>query len=86
MPLDMDTVIQSVNHTGRAIVVHEAWLTGGMGAEIAARIQSMAFDRLDAPVVRIAGADVPTPYSSVLEDLAFPQSDNVVAAVLDMVG
>ncbi|MBI4200119.1 MAG: alpha-ketoacid dehydrogenase subunit beta [Chloroflexi bacterium] len=85
-PLDIETVLQSVQRTGRALVVEEAWKTGGFGAEIASQIQERAFDSLDAPVLRVAGADVPMPYSRELERAAIPGPAAVVQAVETALG
>jgi pyruvate dehydrogenase E1 component beta subunit len=80
-PLDMPTVLNSVRKTRRAVTVEESWLTGGWGGEIAARIMEEAFDDLDAPVLRVGGADVPMPYSKQLEKAAIPNSEWVIARV-----
>ncbi|HEV3109521.1 MAG TPA: alpha-ketoacid dehydrogenase subunit beta [Candidatus Binataceae bacterium] len=80
-PLDMNTVIESVKKTTRAVVVYEGWLTGGAGAEIASRIYEAAFDDLDAPVQRVASADVPMPYNRHLEAAALPSPQQIVEAV-----
>jgi pyruvate dehydrogenase E1 component beta subunit len=80
-PLDEDTVVDSVLRTHRAIVVHEGWPYGGVGAEVADRIQRLAFDSLDAPVLRVAQLDVPMPYNAKLELSCMPQADRVVATV-----
>jgi pyruvate dehydrogenase E1 component beta subunit len=80
-PLDTDTIIQSVQKTNRLVNVEEGWAFAGIGAEIAAQIMEKAFDHLDAPVARVAGADVPLPYAANLEKLALPQPDDVVRAV-----
>lgn len=74
-PLDMETVIESVEQTGRAMVVTEACLTAGPSAEIASRISESCFDFLEDPVIRIAGEDVPIPVSPSLEGLAIPTVD-----------
>ncbi len=79
-PLDMETVAGSIKKTFRAVVVHEACLTGGFGAEMAARIQAELFDYLDAPVLRVAAKDVPIPFSPVLEDFVLPKPADVVQA------
>jgi 2-oxoisovalerate dehydrogenase E1 component beta subunit len=78
LPLDEETILASVRKTSRAMVLHEDTLTGGFGGEIAARITERAFDCLDAPVVRIAAADTPVPYSPPLEDAFLPNADKVV--------
>ena len=80
-PYDAETVIASVKRTGRLLMVHEAPLIGGFGGEIAAMIaQSEAFAYLEAPIVRLGGADVPIPYNPRLERAAVPQTDDIVAA------
>jgi len=82
VPLDADTLIQSVIKTGRAVVVHEAVRRGGFGGEIVSVIQeSDAFDYLDAPIQRVAGRCIPIPYNPELEKHAIPQTDDIVAAV-----
>jgi pyruvate dehydrogenase E1 component beta subunit len=80
-PLDEDTVIASVEKTHRCVIVHEGWPYGGVGAEIADRVQRLAFDALDAPILRVATLDVPMPYNAKLEQLCIPQVPRVVAAV-----
>jgi pyruvate dehydrogenase E1 component beta subunit len=81
-PLDLDTILESVRKTNRAVIVEEGWPHGGVGANLAALIQEQAFDDLDAPVQRVTGADVPMPYSKPLEQAAFPHEEHVVQAVL----
>lgn len=82
VPLDTETIVQSVIKTGRAIVVHEAVKRSGFGAEIVSVIQeSEAFDYLDAPVLRVAGRPIPIPYSPVLEKHAVPQVEDIMHAV-----
>ena len=80
-PLDEDTLITSVRKTHRCVVVHEGWPYGGVGAEIADRVQRLAFDDLDAPVLRVTTRDVPMPYNAKLEQFVIPQADRVIAAV-----
>lgn len=80
-PLDTDTIVQSVKKTNRLVSVEESWPFAGIGSEIAAQMMEHAFDYLDAPVIRVTGADVPIPYAFNLERLAIPQIDNVVDAV-----
>lgn len=81
-PLDEDTIIQSVMKTNHLITVEGGWPQCGIGAEICARVmESKAFNYLDSPVLRITGADVPTPYAKTLELNAFPQVHNVVNTV-----
>jgi len=85
-PLDMDTIVRSVKRTNRALVVHEAVTHGGLGAEIAARIQETAFDWLDAPVHRLGAPFAPVPASPVLEDAFVPNANLIVASVERMLG
>ncbi len=80
-PLDEDTIVASVERTHRLVVVHEGWPYGGVGAEIADRVQRLAFDALDAPILRVTTLDVPMPYSKKLEQACMPQADRVVATV-----
>jgi len=79
-PMDTETIITSVQKTGRAVTVEEGWQQSGVGAEIAARIVEHAFDYLDAPVARVSGKDVPMPYAANLEKLALPSVAEVVEA------
>ncbi len=81
-PLDMDTILSSVARTRRAVIVEEGWRNVGVGAELAARIQEHLFYDLEAPVQRVAAADVPTPYARNLEKLALPDAQRVVEAIL----
>ena len=80
-PLDADTIVESVKKTNRCVIVHEHWPYGGPGAEIADTIQREAFDYLDAPIMRVAGLDVPMPYAENLEKLVLPTVDRVVEVV-----
>jgi pyruvate/2-oxoglutarate/acetoin dehydrogenase E1 component len=81
-PLDLDTILKSVQKTNRAVIVEEGWPHGGVGANLAALIQGQAFDYLDAPVERVTGADVHMPYSKRMEQAAIPHAENVVSAAL----
>lgn len=80
-PLDTATILASVQKTNRCISLEEGWPVAGMGAEISALIMEKAFDYLDAPVLRITGADVPMPYAANLVDLTIPQVQNIIDAV-----
>jgi pyruvate dehydrogenase E1 component beta subunit len=80
-PLDIGTIVASVNRTHRAVVVDEGWRSGGLSAEVAARIGEEAFYELDAPVARVCSAEVPIPYAKHLEEAALPQVTSIVAAV-----
>ncbi len=84
-PLDTDTVVASVKKTSRLVTVEEGWPYAGIGAEVAMRVIEHAFDWLDAPPVRVSGADVPLPYAANLEKLALPQPGWVVDAVKKIV-
>ena len=78
-PLDEATILQSVARTHRAVLIDEGWRSGGIAAEISARITEGAFYELDAPVARIASAEVPMPYSAHLEQAVLPQVADIVA-------
>jgi pyruvate/2-oxoglutarate/acetoin dehydrogenase E1 component len=82
-PLDLETIVASVQKTGRLIVVNEGAMTGGFTAEVAARVQRAAFDWLDAPIMQVASEDVPLPYSGVLELEAIPSEQDIVNAALE---
>ena len=85
-PLDTGPIIESVTKTGRVLIVHEAVKTGGFGGELAAVIaESKAFGYLDAPIVRLAGKDIPIPYNRNLELHAVPQVEDIVAKARDIV-
>ena len=79
-PLDVGTIVASVKKTNRLVCVEEGWPLAGIGSEIAALMMEHAFDHLDAPVMRVTGADVPMPYAANLETLSLPQAENVVRA------
>ncbi|HTY46401.1 MAG TPA: alpha-ketoacid dehydrogenase subunit beta [Methanomassiliicoccales archaeon] len=81
VPLDEETILESVRRTGRLVVVHEAWRRGGTGAEIAALVAEKAFNALRAPILRVAAENVPIPFSPVLERFVLPDSEKIVQAV-----
>jgi pyruvate dehydrogenase E1 component beta subunit len=81
-PLDLETILESVRKTNRAVIVEEGWPHGGVGANLAALIQEQAFDYLDAPIQRVTGADVPMPYSKRMEQAAIPHQEHVVSAAM----
>jgi len=83
-PLDIETIIKSVQKTNRVVVAEESHPFCGVGAEISAEITEHAFDYLDAPVRRVSGADVPMPYAKNLEKLAIPDVQQIVAAVREV--
>ena len=80
VPLDKETLINSVAKTNHVIIAHEAHERGGPGAEIAAILASDAVEYLDGPILRVAAKNVPLPYSPVLEDYVLPGVDDIVAA------
>lgn len=84
VPLDWDAIVRSVSKTHRVLIVHEAVKRGGYGGEIAAQIGEELFDELDAPVKRVAGANVVIPFSPALEDLIYPQVADIVQGALEV--
>jgi pyruvate dehydrogenase E1 component beta subunit len=80
-PFDTETIVKSVEKTGRAVVVEEQWRWFSVASEVAAHLQEHAFDYLDAPVERVSGAEVPAPYARNLEIAAFPSEDDIIDAV-----
>jgi pyruvate dehydrogenase E1 component beta subunit len=85
-PLDDETFLSSVARTHRALIVDEGWRSGGISAEISARIVEQAFYELDAPVERVCSAEVPMPYAHHLEQSALPQTTTIVKVARKMVG
>jgi 2-oxoisovalerate dehydrogenase E1 component len=83
-PLDVDTILASVAKTGRVLIVDEAFGPCGIGAEIAAQMADRGFDDLDAPVRRLNGAHVPTPYSPPLEAAVVPNAATIAQAVREL--
>lgn len=80
-PLDTETIVESVKKTGRVVIVSEGYKNTGFNAELLATVNDLAFDYLDAPIARVASADVPVPASPVLEEYAIPQPRDIVAAI-----
>lgn len=80
-PLDLDTIVKSVQKTGRALVVHEACVKGGFGGELAALIQEHAFESLKSPVLRVGAPNVPVPFAPNLEKAYVPDKENIKTAV-----
>jgi len=80
-PLDDTGIMSSVSKTRRAVIVDEGWRSGGISAEISARIMEQAFWNLDAPVGRVCSAEIPIPYARHMEEAALPQVSSIVAAV-----
>jgi pyruvate dehydrogenase E1 component beta subunit len=83
-PLDMETIATSLRKTHRIIIVEEGMRCASIGSEIIASVNDNYFDELDAPIVRLAALDVPTPYNGTLENLTIPQPEDVVAAVEEL--
>ena len=84
--MDTDTLVASVEKTHNAMVVHEAVRFGGMGGEIAAQVQELAFDYLDAPVGRVGAPFSPVPFSPSLEQSFVPNADKIVASATELLG
>lgn len=84
-PLDTPAVIQSVSRTHRAVIIDEGWRSGGIAAEIIARINEQAFYELDAPPARVCSAEVPMPYAKHLEDAALPQVREIIGVARRLV-
>ncbi|MEA5476837.1 alpha-ketoacid dehydrogenase subunit beta [Pseudanabaena galeata UHCC 0370] len=80
-PLDMETIVTSLRKTHRIVIVEEGMRCASIGSEIIASINDNYFDELDAPIIRLAALDVPTPYNGGLENLTIPQPEDVIAAV-----
>jgi pyruvate dehydrogenase E1 component beta subunit len=83
-PLDMEPVITSFKKTNRAVIVEEGWPSYGVGAEVSSRIYEQVFDYVDAPIKRVAQKEVPLPYNRILEQMAIPDVDSVIAAVKEV--
>lgn len=84
-PLDMPTVVASVERTRRVVIVDEGWKSGSISAEIAARLAEESLYELDAPVLRVCSCEVPVPYAAHMEEAALPSVDGIVAAVRGVV-
>src|ERR1051325_9386187 len=78
LPLDRDTVCESVKKTSKVLLVHEDTRTGGLAGELAASISEAAFDYLDGPILRVTAPDTPVPYSPPLEDAFLPNAQKVL--------
>jgi 2-oxoisovalerate dehydrogenase E1 component len=85
MPWDADAVLASVRRTHRCLIVHEDLMTGGFGAEIAARMADEAFLDLDAPVSRLTMPDVPSPHNPILLDAVVPSTQAIAARIAELV-
>jgi pyruvate dehydrogenase E1 component beta subunit len=85
-PIDWPPIVESVRRTGRCVVVEEGWATYGVTAEIAAGVQERCFDYLDAPILRLGGAQVPMPYSLPLEKASIPTSEDIKQLVRRVIG
>jgi len=80
LPMDDAAIVASLRKTGKVLVAHEDTRTGGLAGEIAARINELAFEWLDGPILRVTAADTPIPYAAPLEDFVLPRTDDIVAA------
>lgn len=81
LPMDDEAIVATVKKTNRVLIVHEDTRTGGIAGEITSRINEMAFEWLDAPVLRVTAADIPLPYAPALEDYVLPQTSDIVKGV-----
>ena len=86
VPLDLQTIVRSVQRSGRLVIAHEAVAFGGFGAEIAAEVGKAAFDSLDAPIERVGAPFTPIPLSPPLEDAYLPGAAEIHAAALATLG
>lgn len=80
-PLDIETIVKSIQKTNRVLIVEQGWPYAGVASEIAYQIMENAFDYLDAPVLRVTGADVPTPYAANLEAMTYPRAELIIDKV-----
>ena len=83
-PMDTETILSSVERTGRLVITHEAWKTGGSGAEIAATVTEKAFSSLKAPIKRVAPPHIPIPFSETLNKLFLPRKDKIIQGIRDV--
>ena len=83
-PLDEEAIVASVQKTNRLLIVHEAWLKGGFGAEVSAMVVEKAFDWLDAPILRLGAPDTPMPYNDELERAVIPSQERIVEAIREL--
>ncbi len=86
LPLDDETVFESVGKTNKALVLHEDTLTGGVGAEISARLAEKCFDKLDGPILRVTAPDTPVPFSPPMEEFFLPNAEKVARAARALAG
>ena len=84
IPWDKDLVFSSVKKTGRVMIIHEATYTSGFGAEIAATLSEQVFEYLDAPIIRLASLDMPTPFSSQIETKVFWPKDKIHSRISEL--
>jgi len=86
LPLDEETVFESVGKTNKALVLHEDTLTGGVGAEVSARLAEKCFDKLDGPILRVTAPDTPVPFSPPMEEFFLPNAEKVARAARALAG
>ena len=84
--MDWDAIYASVDKTSKALIVHEDFLTGGIGAEIASRLAEQRFESLDGPVMRVASQDTPVPFATPLEQAHLPTLDKILEAARKLAG
>lgn len=85
VPLDIETIVESVRRTNRLVICHEAVERAGWAGEIAMQVIEHAFDYLDAPIVRVCGKNVPMPYSASLENVVIPSEDDLISSIRQMI-
>jgi len=83
-PMDMEAIERSISKTGKVLIVHEDSMTGGPGAEVAARISDTFFEMLDAPIKRVGAKDSPVPFNWYLEEQVLPQAEDIRSAITDL--
>ncbi len=81
VPLDIETIVESVRRTNRLVICHEAVERAGWAGEVAMQVMERAFDYLDAAIVRVCGKNVPVPYSATLEDVVIPKEEDLIVAI-----
>src|SRR5262249_3818693 len=85
VPLDIETIVNSVRKTNRLVICHEAVERAGWAGEVSMQVMEHAFEFLDVPIVRVCGKNVPMPYSASLESLAIPSEEDLISAIKQMI-
>ena len=83
--MDLKTLLSSIKKTGRVVICEEDCKTGGVGAEIWTQISEYAFDYIDAPPIRLAGKDIPIPFTPLLEEASVPDKNQIIKAVKEII-